>query len=145
MSDIFVCYSKTDRAIATQLGQRLRDEGWSVFIDRHIDAGHRWSEEIESQLAAARAVLTLWSSSSLRSRFVLDEAHDAADRGIIFPARIEEVTVPYGFRQFQTPDLIGWDGLGDREEWQRIVAGLHKHLGGEARDAAIDTNLDCRR
>ncbi|MGH8520763.1 MAG: toll/interleukin-1 receptor domain-containing protein, partial [Gammaproteobacteria bacterium] len=119
MSDIFVCYSKTDRAIATQLGQRLRDEGWSVFIDRHIDAGHRWSEEIESQLAAARAVLTLWSSSSLRSRFVLDEAHDAADRGIIFPARIEEVTVPYGFRQFQTPDLIGWDGLGDREEWQR--------------------------
>lgn len=131
MSDIFICYSKADRAIATRLGQRLREEGWSVFIDRHIDAGHRWSEEIESQLAAARAVLTLWSSSSLRSRFVLDEAHDAADRGIIFPARIEEVTIPYGFRQFQTPDLIGWDGLGDREEWQRIVAGLRKHLGGE--------------
>ncbi|MGH8590661.1 MAG: SUMF1/EgtB/PvdO family nonheme iron enzyme [Gammaproteobacteria bacterium] len=144
MSDIFICYSKADRAIATRLGQRLQEEGWSVFIDRHIDAGHRWSEEIESQLAAARAVLTLWSSSSLRSRFVLDEAHDAADRGIIFPARIEEVTIPYGFRQFQTPDLIGWDGVGDREEWQRIVAGLRKHLAGE-RGAANNSGAKTRR
>ena len=56
MSDIFICYSKVDKAIATKLKQRLLAEGWSVFMDVHIDAGHRWAEEIESQLAAARAV-----------------------------------------------------------------------------------------
>jgi hypothetical protein len=136
MSDIFICYSKTDRAIATRLGQRLQDEGWSVFMDVQTNVGKRWHKEIEKELQAARAVVVLWSARSRESDFVLDEAHDAAERGIIFPARIDEVIIPYGFRQFQTPDLIGWDGLGYREEWQRIVAGLHKHLGGEASAAA---------
>jgi len=128
MSDVFICYSRKDKAIATKLRARLAAEGWSVFMDVHIDAGHRWSEEIEKELSAARAVLTLWSTNSVRSRFVMDEAHDAADRGIIFPARIEDVAIPYGFRQFQTPDLVGWNGDGDREEWQGMLATLRKHL-----------------
>jgi formylglycine-generating enzyme required for sulfatase activity len=128
MSDIFICYSRKDEAIASKLRERLVTEGWSVFMDLHIDAGHRWSEEIEKELSAARAVLTLWSTNSVRSRFVMDEAHSAADRGVIFPARIEDIAIPYGFRQFQTPDLVGWNGDGDHEEWQRMVATLHKHL-----------------
>ena len=97
-------------------------------MDEHIDAGHRWAEEITKQLAAAQAVLTLWSQNSIGSRFVMDEAHEAADRRIIFPARIEEVPIPYGFRQFQTPDLIGWDGNTEIEQWQLLVNSLRKHL-----------------
>ena len=97
-------------------------------MDEHIDAGHRWAEEITNQLAVAQAVLTLWSKNSINSRFVMDEAHEAADRRIIFPARIEEVPIPYGFRQFQTPDLIGWDGNTEIEQWQLLVSSLRKHL-----------------
>jgi hypothetical protein len=128
MSDIFICYSRKDEAIASKLRERLVTEGWSVFMDLHIDAGHRWSEEIEKELSAARAVLTLWSTNSVRSRFVMDEAHDAADRDVIFPARIEDIAIPHGFRQFQTPDLVGWNGDGDHEEWQRRVPTLYKHM-----------------
>ena len=129
MSDIFICYSRKNLVIAQNLRQRLLAQGWSVFMDLNIDAGHRWSEEIQHELAQARAVLTLWSPDAVKSRFVMDEAHDAADRNIIFPARVEEVPIPYGFRQFQTKDLIGWDGQGEREEWARMIAALRKHLG----------------
>ena len=129
MSDIFICYSRKNLVIAQNLRQRLMVQGWSVFMDRNIDAGHRWSEEIQHELAQARAVLTLWSPDAVKSRFVMDEAHDAADRNIIFPARVEEVPIPYGFRQFQTKDLIGWDGQGEREEWAQMIAALRKHLG----------------
>lgn len=77
MSDIFVCYSKADRAIATRLGQRLRDEGWSVFMDVQTHVGKRWHKEIEKELHAARAVVVLWSARSGDSDFVLEEAEYA--------------------------------------------------------------------
>ena len=97
-------------------------------MDLHIDAGHRWADEIQTQLAAARAVVTLWSVRSVASRCVTDEAHEAADRGIIFPIRLEELRIPYGFRQFQTPDLIGWNGDEESEGARQLVSSLRKHL-----------------
>jgi len=128
VSDIFICYSHSDKTIATRLRERLQREGWSVWMDLHIDAGHRWANEIQTQLAAARAVVTLWSARSVDSRFVMDEAHEAADRGIIFPVRLEDLRIPYGFRQFQTPDLIGWNGDEDSEGARQLVSSLRKHL-----------------
>lgn len=131
MSDIFICYSNKDRSIATQLQFRLREAGWSVFIDTDIHAGDYWSEEIQRQLNEARAVLALWSSNSVRSRFVMDEANEAADRGILFPVRIEEINIPYGFRIIQTRDLIGWGGYGVNEQWEELTRSLRKCIDGE--------------
>ena len=128
MSDIFICYSRKNLVIAQNLRQRLLAQGWSVFMDSNIGAGDRWSEEIQYELAQARAVLTLWSPDAVNSRFVMDEAHEAANRNIIFPAIVEEVPIPYGFRQFQTKKLIGWDGRGEHEEWEQIIQALRKHL-----------------
>ncbi|MCG7757480.1 MAG: toll/interleukin-1 receptor domain-containing protein [Nitrosomonas sp.] len=62
----------------------MHAEGWSVFMDEHIDADHRWAEEIETQLTEARAVLALRSQNSVKSRFVMDEAHEVADRTLFF-------------------------------------------------------------
>ncbi|MGH8574585.1 MAG: toll/interleukin-1 receptor domain-containing protein, partial [Gammaproteobacteria bacterium] len=110
MNDIFICYSKTDRAIATRLGHRLRDEGWSVFMDVQTHVGRRWHKEIEKELQAARAVVVLWSARSRDSDFVLEEAEYGRRKEILFPAFIEGVEFPYGFARIQTADLIGWAG-----------------------------------
>ncbi len=136
MSDIFICYSHSDKTIATRLRDRLEREDWSVWMDLHIDAGHRWADEIQAQLAAARAVVTLWSHRSVASRFVMDEAHEAAERGIIFPVRLEELRIPYGFRQFQTPDLFGWHGSEDCHGTRQLVSALRKHLAAGPPPAA---------
>lgn len=61
MNDIFICYSRTDSVIATKLAERLRAEGWSVFIDVQTQVGQRYDEVIEAELDSARAAVLLWS------------------------------------------------------------------------------------
>ncbi len=128
MSDIFVCYSKADRAIATRLGQRLRAEGWSVFMDVQTHVGKRWHKEIEKELHAARAVVVLWSARSGDSDFVLEEAEYGRRKEILFPAFIERVEFPYGFGRIQTTDLIGWVGDEGHPGLAQLLESLREHL-----------------
>lgn len=118
MSDIFICYSKADRAIATLLAQRLREEGWSVFMDVQTHVGKRWHKEIEKELRTARAVVVLWSASSSDSDFVQEEAEYGKRKEILFPAFIERVEFTYGFGRIQTADLIGWAGPRTIPAWR---------------------------
>lgn len=115
MSDIFICYSRTDKAIAATLAERLKAEGWSVFMDIQTQVGKRWHKEIEKELHAAKAVVVLWSASSRDSDFVLEEAEYGKRKDILFPAFIERVGFPYGFGRIQ---LVGWI---ERSETHRVI------------------------
>ncbi len=128
MSDIFICYSRTDRAIASTLAERLRAEGWSVFMDVQTHVGRRWHKEIEKELHAAKAVVVLWSAQSRDSDFVLEEAEYGKRKDLLFPAFIERVEFPYGFGRIQTADLIGWAGKLDHPGWAQLLASLRLHL-----------------
>lgn len=122
MSDIFICYSRKDRAVADRLLDRLRAESWSVWMDTRLETGTKWRKEIQDQLAAARCVVVLWSAAAEQSDYVMDEAEDARKRGILVPALIESMPLPYGFRQVQTTSLVGWTGQDHHD-------GLHDLLG----------------
>jgi hypothetical protein len=129
MSDIFICYSKSDRAIATRLGRRLREEGWSVFMDVQTHVGRRWHKEIEKELYGARAVVVLWSARSRDSDFVLEEAEYGRRKAILFPAFIEQVEFPYGFGRIQTADLLGWTGDDEGHPGlAQLLESLKEHL-----------------
>ena len=128
MSDIFICYSKADREIARQLAERLRAEGWSLFMDVQTHVGRRWHKEIEKELHAARAVVVLWSGTSRESDFVLEEAEYGKRKEILFPAFIERVDFPYGFGRIQTADLIGWAGDADHRGLAGLLESLKEHL-----------------
>ncbi len=83
MSDIFICYSHRDRTIASKLKERLLAEGWSVWMDVHIDAGHRWAEDIQKELDAARyqgapADGSVWKTGGSSSRVLRGGAWDDA-------------------------------------------------------------------
>ncbi|MBE2295767.1 MAG: SUMF1/EgtB/PvdO family nonheme iron enzyme [Phycisphaerales bacterium] len=132
MSDIFICYSRTDSVIATRLVGRLRAEGWSVFMDVETHVGRRWHREIERELHTARAVVALWSALSRDSDFVLEEAEYGKRKDILFPAFIEAVISPYGFGRIQTADLIGWAGEPDHPGLVQLLASLRLHLQAAA-------------
>lgn len=74
MSDIFICYSRSDSTVASRLAERLRVEGWSVLMDVQTHVGNRWHKEIEKELHGAKAVVVLWSARSRDSDFVLEES-----------------------------------------------------------------------
>ncbi len=128
MSDIFICYSRKDLAVAEQFVQQFHQEGWNVFIDRQTQVGRRWHKEIESELHVTRAVVVLWSSTSRDSDFVLEEAEYGKRKNILFPAFIEHVEFPYGFSRIQTADLSNWNGNPSHPDWVALLRSLQLHL-----------------
>ncbi len=80
MADIFISYARADRARVEKLALTLEAEGHSVWWDRQIVGGAEFSEEIEKELAAAKAVIVAWSAESIKSRWVKDEAVTAAEQ-----------------------------------------------------------------
>lgn len=130
MSDIFICYSRSDRALADQLVQRLSAAGWSVFIDVQTRVGERWHKAIQREMEAAQAFVALWSERSVDSDYVLEEAEYGKRKGILFPAFIEPVDFPYGFSRIQTTDLIGWAGETNHPGLAQLLDALRRQLGG---------------
>ena len=85
MSDIFISYAKADHAVALKLSAFLEAEGWSVWWDKSLAAADLYRDEIMKQLAAARAVLTIWSENSVKSEWVRAEAGRAKADGKLIP------------------------------------------------------------
>ncbi len=137
MSDIFICYSRTDHAVAAKLAERLRAEGWSFFMDVQTRVGKRYDEVIEAELDSARAVVVLWSVASRKSHDVKDEAKFGRDKNILFPALIENITLPLGFGHLQTADLIGWAGEPKHPGLAQLLESLRLHLQGADRSPPV--------
>ena len=78
MADIFISYSKADRDKVVMLAAYLESEGWTVWWDTNLAVGDTYRDEIMKQLAAARAVIVLWTQTSIRSDFVRAEAGRAS-------------------------------------------------------------------
>lgn len=105
--DIFISYERSDRPRAGAIANALEGQGWSVWWDRKLSGGERFDRIIQRELDTARCVVVLWSSTSIDSDWVRDEAAEGLKRSVLIPARIDDVRVPLGFRQLHTIDLIG--------------------------------------
>jgi adenylate cyclase len=108
MADVFVSYSRSDKARVAPLVAAIQAKGWSVWWDPAIDAGQQFDDQIDAELQAASAVLVVWTPTSVASRWVRGEARDAAERGILVPARFEDARLPIDVRAIQTTDLDKW-------------------------------------
>lgn len=108
--DVFISYSREDRAKVEKIANALVQKGLHVWWDPKIKTGAGFRQEISEALDATRSVIVIWSRHSVASRFVADEADEGAARDILFPALIDNVDIPLGFRQIQTADLTHWRG-----------------------------------
>jgi hypothetical protein len=116
MGDIFISYAKADIERARELAAVFEERGHSVWWDRHIAPGSSFDEAIEDALTRARAVIVLWSAESVDSRWVRAEASAAAERDVLVPALIEDVSIPLEFRHIHAANLVGWEGDRDNAE-----------------------------
>src|SRR6185295_417174 len=133
MSDIFISYFHHDRPHAEVLARALEAEGLSVWWDRTIPAGRNFDQVIEEALNAAKVVIVLWSRGSVGSRWVLNEAEEAAARNILVPVLIEEdVRIPLAFKRIQAANLVGWHGSQEAPAFHDLVATLAQRIGGKS-------------
>jgi hypothetical protein len=105
MSDIFISYAREDRHAAATLATILAAYGYVAWWDRDLLTGADYEQEIAAQLTTAKAVIVLWSVSSVTSNWVRDEAAAATARGVLLPILLNGVTPPLGFRSLHTIPL----------------------------------------
>jgi TolB-like protein len=131
MADVFISYAREDRPKVEEIARALEANGLSVWWDRRIAGGSEFAHDIERELAAAKAAIVCWSKASVASRWVRDEASDAAESGKLIPILLDHERAPMGFRQFQAIDLSSWSGEpGDAMALQLVDA-----VRGRARSA----------
>lgn len=128
MADVFLSYERADAVAARAVVERLAREGWTVFWDRDIAPGQLWSDVLEQELAAASCVLALWTTTSVESYWVKQEAVYAAEQGVLVPARLQTVDPPFGARLVHACDLTTWDRRADASELQPLVDAVADRL-----------------
>ena len=128
-SDIFVSYASEDRARATTLVAALQKEGYSVWWDRTILPGKTFDQVIERELAQAKCVIVIWSDISIKKHWVLSEASDALDRGVLIPVRVADVKIPLQFRRVQAASLAHWQGDGSDHDFLLLLGTINELLG----------------
>lgn len=129
VTDVFVSYASEDREQAERLAHAFDQQGWSVWWDRKIVAGQEFDQAIEYELERAKSVVVLWSSRSIASEWVRNEAAVGAQRGVLVPAMIESVKLPLEFRRKQTADLNGWNGELSHSGFRSVCEGVASIIG----------------
>lgn len=130
MSRVFLSYAREDQAMAQRIVEALAREGLDAWWDHEIPPGRSWDEVIGGRIASASVIVALWSSSSITSNFVKEEAQLAYDAGKLLPVRIDDVEPPMGFRRMQAANLVGWQGEADHRQWRVLVDEIRARLAG---------------
>jgi formylglycine-generating enzyme required for sulfatase activity len=119
---VFLCHSWGDKTSVCKLYQRLKNDGFSPWLDEEdLIPGQDWQREISKEVGLCHVVIVCLSSVSINKEgFVQKEiriALDAADqkpKGTIFiiPARLEECKVPDRLSQWHWVNLFEESGYG---------------------------------
>src|SRR5215510_12937904 len=124
MADVFISYAKTDRPLASKLAAMLEAEGWTTWWDTTLIPGDDFRNEIMTQLGRARAVIVIWTDTSIKSDWVRSEAGRAqADRKLIPVklAHLEYEDLPPPF------DILHTENVGEEDKIKAaVVAQLAK-------------------
>ena len=134
MADVFISYSRDDRAHAETIAQALQAEGYSVWWDPDIRPGETWDAVIDRELHAAACVIVVWSATSIASKWVRAEATAADNRQVLVPVRLDATSLPVPFNLIQTEDLIAWSGDRTADCWQRIMLQVAALCGERSAD-----------
>jgi len=109
MADVFVSYARSDKARVAPLVAAIVAKGWTVWWDPEITPGQEFDDMIDAEIEAAKAVMVVWTPTSVASRWVRGEAREAADNNKLVPVRFDNARLPMDVRAIHTTDLDGWN------------------------------------
>ena len=142
MSDIFISYARSTAARAQAIGEALRALGYGVWRDDEIPAHRPYADVIQERLAAAKAVLVIWSTEAASSEWVRSEAERARAERKLVQLSVDRAPLPMPFDQIQCADLAGWSGDLEAPGWKKVVgsiAELVTRAAPESKAAATST------
>jgi hypothetical protein len=104
---IFVGYAREDRSLAEALVEGLGATGFRVWWDGLLRPGDDYQDAIDRALDVVECVIVIWSTNSVASRWVRDEADEGLKKRILIPIRGDDSKIPLGFRGLQTCSVAG--------------------------------------
>jgi hypothetical protein len=131
-TDIFISYKRERRKAAEHLAAALTHHGYSVWFDYQMIKGADFGVQIERRIHEARALVVLWCSLSVGSRWVVEEAGLGYELGKLIPVKIERCELPMGFRRQDYTDLSSWDGSPRSYLLDTLIAALEQRIGRPA-------------
>jgi hypothetical protein len=137
MADLFLSYSRADRAKAAAVAGALEAGGRSLWWDRQLASGEDYARVIEREIATARCVVVGWSGTARESLWVRAEANEALDQGKLVQVNFDGAKLPLPFTMLHFVDLTGWGGGREQAPWPEVEARVSAELGeGDTDEAA---------
>ena len=132
MTDVFISYARSNATQAQQLAEALRGLGYGVWRDDALPAHRAYAEVIDERLAAAKAVVVIWSADAVRSEWVQSEAAAARTDRKLVQLAVDRSRLPGPFDRIQCADLAGWNGDLNAPGWRKIAASVAELMGASA-------------
>jgi hypothetical protein len=129
--------SEPDQSLVAFIERHLSEQGYSVFIDRHLMPGVDWAREIEARIRSADAIIPLLSSESISSEmlgFEIETAQECSQlqegRPRIIPVRVQYTgPLPEPLAGILDPiQYFLWDGEQDNLGLGTELVEALKHL-----------------
>lgn len=123
---IFLSYSRGDRTLVKPIIAALEERGHTVWWDGLLEGGDRFLQVTETALETCDIVLVMWTSTSVNSDWVRDEATRGRERGCMLSASLDGTQPPLGFRQIQYIDLSGQGNPAKRAGFANVTSALDR-------------------
>ncbi len=121
MADVFISYKREERKRCEHIAEKLTALGLDVWFDARLEAGVSFDREIERALGKAKAVLVLWSSKSVDSQWVRNEAGVGKKSNKLVAASLEECQLPVALVDVHHESLHDPNFQDDDAAWLKIV------------------------
>lgn len=136
MADIFISYKSERRPAARHLKKVLdcyfqTGAEECVWYDYGLIPGHDFEPRIMAEIAKAKVVLVLWCEMSVKSSWVIKEAHEARRNSKFLPVRIEACMLPEDFAGADTINLAAWNAAPRDPMLDRLLDDVGRRIGRE--------------
>jgi hypothetical protein len=135
LGHVFISHTAVDKPFVRQLAERLRSEGFQIWLDeRDLMPGDALAQRISEALLSARVVLVVVSRASIASMWLRYELNLATDRMIkgqcrVIPIVIDDAPLPAEVRALLYADC--------RTSFDEGIPSILTALKHESRQAAV--------
>lgn len=135
MVDVFISYSRDNKARVAQIAQAVTAAGYAVWWDAELPPHRSYGDVITEKIGSAKAAIVVWSHASAQSEWVRAEADVARNQKKLVQTAIDDVMPPLPFNQIQFAELADWNGEPDHRGWRKVLMSLEELCGREAAPA----------
>lgn len=132
--DVFLSYSRADRAYVDKFADALQALGVSVWYDRAIVPAERWDDAIETNLRSAKIIIACWSKSALASGWVTAEALHGHETNRLLSVRISDDLAAQNIPFYATSavSLTTFSGDQENDQFVDLIGVIGVRLKNEA-------------